>query len=241
MHIIICQTLEICGNSSLCDNPVLSRFMKGIFVAKPPKPKYTCTWDVSKVLKFLNTLWPLQNLSLKELTLKLVALLALSTAQRVQTLGCLKLNLLSDFGDYLVFTIDKLTKTSKPGKTLQKCKIHKHTNKRLCVVHTLKYYIKTTVKLRKSQRLLISFKTYNEVSTSTIARWLKTVLHLAGIDTSIFTAHSFRGYSTSKAFACGVSLSDILRTANWSNVNTFHIFYNRQSETSYSSVVLAKD
>jgi hypothetical protein len=56
------------------------------------------------------------------------------------------MNLLSDFGDYLVFTIDKLTKTSKPGKTLQKCKIEKHTNKRLCVVHTLKYYIKTNAK-----------------------------------------------------------------------------------------------
>lgn len=124
----ICQTLAVCGNSSLCDNPALSHFMKGIFIAKPPKPKYTCTSDVSKVLTFLNTLWPLQNLSLKELTLKLVALLALSTAQRVQTLGCLKLNLLSDFGDYVVFTIDELTKTSKPGKTLQKVKIDKYTN-----------------------------------------------------------------------------------------------------------------
>lgn len=49
-------------------------------------------------------------------------------------------------------------------------------------------------------------KETNSVSSSTIARWLKEVLHLAGIDTSIFKAHSYRSASTSAAFSCGISL-----------------------------------
>ena len=95
----------------------------------------------------------------------------------------------------------------------------------------------------KFGRLLISFKTYKAISTSTIARWLKTVLNLAGIDTSIFSAHSYRGALTSKAFSSGISLNDILKTANWSNAETFFKFYNRDkiSTDSFTKVVLSKD
>lgn len=235
----ISQTLSLCDNEMISCSTVISRFMKGIYVDNPPKPKYTFTWDVSIVLRFLKTFWPLEELSLKNLTLKLVALLALSTAQRVQTLNCLKLSLLANFGDYVVFTIDELTKTSKPGKKLQKIRIDKFSDKALCVINTLAFYIKTTSKIRKTERLLMSFKTYKEVSTSSIARWLKEVLKLSGINTGIFSAHSYRGASTSCAFSSGVSLKDILTTANWTNAKTFYKFYNRDLQCSFSNDVLS--
>lgn len=214
--------------------------MKGVFVSKPPKPKYTCTWDVSCVLQWLEKQYPLQRLSLKDLTLKLTALLALSTAQRVQTLKILKINLLSFFGDYVVFTLDELTKTARPGKILQKVKIDKFTNKNLCPIHTLNSYIENTKNIRKSNQLLISYKTLKAVSTSTIARWLKEVLYLSGVDTSIFKAHSYRSASTSTAYSRGISLSDILSTANWTNARTFYKFYNRDCVVSYSESVLSR-
>lgn len=53
------------------------------------------------------------------------------------------------------------------------------------------------------------------------------MLELSGIDISIFQAHSFRGASCSTAFLSGVTLKDILSTANWSSASTFHRFYNR--------------
>ena len=87
----IVQTLASCGNNLFLNNKKISRFMKGVFVIKPPRPKYT--WDVSIVLNWLEKCFPLQNLSLKELTMKLVALLV-STAQRVQVLKMLKINML---------------------------------------------------------------------------------------------------------------------------------------------------
>lgn len=171
--------------------------------------------------------------------MKLVALLALTTAQRVQTLNCLKISFLSDFGDYVVFTIDELTKTSKPGKKLQKVKIDKFVDSRICVIHTMNFYLTKTSKIRKSDRILISYKTFKEVSTSTLSRWLKGVLFLSGIDTNVFSAHSYRGASTSQAFASGMSLKDVMETANWKNAKTFHTFYHRDKQSDYSSTVLS--
>ena len=71
----------------------------------------------------------------------------------------------------------------------------------LCPVHTLKSYKSATGSLRGEQsRLFISFiKPHKPVSSSLIARWLKAMLELAGINTSIFKLHSTRGTSASAA------------------------------------------
>lgn len=90
---------------------MIIRFMRGVFIAKRPKPKYTMIWDVGKVLDYLKSLYPLENLDIKTLTLKTVSLIALTTAQRVQTLVSLKFNQMADHGEYVVFTIDELQKT----------------------------------------------------------------------------------------------------------------------------------
>ena len=47
----ICQTISAWGDTSLSDNSLINRFMRRVFFSNPPKPKYTCTWDVSKVLE----------------------------------------------------------------------------------------------------------------------------------------------------------------------------------------------
>ena len=98
----------------------------------------------------------------------------------------------------------------------------------LCVVKTLLSYINRTKDVRKTSSLLISFVTYDEVTTSTLARWLKSVLELSGINSSIFKAHSFRGAAASAAFLTGCKMKDILLTANWSNAETFHKFYHKK-------------
>ena len=79
--------------------------MKGIYVAKPPLPRYTATWDVSKVTDYLRTLVLLETLSFKDLSKKLVMLLALSSAQRVQTLQALNINNMSIEETKIVFTV----------------------------------------------------------------------------------------------------------------------------------------
>lgn len=88
-------------------------------------------------------------------------------------------------------------------------------------------YIRRTEDVRKTSYLFISYITFNRVTTSTLARWLKTVLMLAGIDDTFFKAHSYRGASTSAALASGCTLNDILNTANWASAKTFNKFYNK--------------
>ena len=99
---------------------------------------------------------------------------------------------------------------------------------------TLKDYLGRTEKIRNSvTELFISTrKPHKGVTTGTLARWMKSMLRAAGIDTNVYTAHSFRSASTSTAFAQGVSLQDILHTADWTNASTFARFYNKQTEDS---------
>ena len=69
--------------------------------------------------------------------------------------------------------------------------------------------------------LSIFIRSYRPVTSSTIARWLKSVLSRAGIDTSIFKAHSVRSASASAAEDGGITTIDILKTAHWSSQSAF--------------------
>ncbi|CAC5405659.1 unnamed protein product [Mytilus coruscus] len=66
------------------------------------------------------------------------------------------------------------------------------------------------------------------VACATIARWIKTVLKLAGIDADMFKAHSTRAASTSAAFLAGMPIKDILKAAGWSNESVFGRFYQKK-------------
>ena len=65
---------------------IIRHFMKGVFELKPVLPKYSHTWDVNTVLNLLECYASNDKLSLKELSHKLVMLLALLTDQRCQTI-----------------------------------------------------------------------------------------------------------------------------------------------------------
>ena len=45
------------------------------------------------------------------------------------------------------------------------------------------------------------------MASCTIARWLKEILRLAGIDVFIFSGHSVRGASTSAAAGAGITMT----------------------------------
>lgn len=242
---MLLQTLSLLGND-WCDSPnLIKRFMRGIFILKPALPRYKFTWDVTIVLKLLSTWYPLETLNLKFLTLKVTALIALACAPRAQTIMSLDLNYMKVHNSYCVFYFPNLLKTSVVGKENNFCVKFEHFRKEsLCVYHTLLYYIKVTEQLRLSDQLLISYVTFNAVTSSTIARWLKTVLQLSGIDVAIFKAHSFRGASVSAAARSQrCSIKNILNTAGWKSDNNFYKFYYRpiieNEDLSFSTAVFS--
>ena len=81
---------------------------------------------------------------------------------------------------------------------------------------------------------------HGPVTSSAIARWLKSCLHKAGVDTSKFKAHSTRAAAATKAAMSGVTVEDIMKAADWSNEGVFQKFYYRpQHSVEFGSSVLA--
>ena len=221
-------------------NEVIKRLLNGFYNIRPPRPKYSHTWDVSIVLKYLITLHPLESLNLKMLTHKLAMLLMLVTGQRCQTIVNLDLNCLSE-GSELVFTFDSPLKHSRPGKSAQAVVLKPYTsNVKLCVVTILRDYISRTAPLRgEESRLLISFvKPHKRITTDTLSRWLKFIMQLSGVDISVFHAHSCRSASTSKAQRADVPIDIILQAAGWTNVSTFRNYYNKPVVSGFADNVL---
>ena len=65
--------------------------MKGIFRKNPPRPKLCTTWKVQVALAYMNAQKPVGELSLKDLSYKLVLLLGLALASRAHELAALDL------------------------------------------------------------------------------------------------------------------------------------------------------
>ena len=75
-------TLLPVDGSMIGKHPIICRFMQGIFNSRPPKPRYSFVWDVNTVISYMDTMPPNKKLSLKDLSAKLVMLMALCNADR---------------------------------------------------------------------------------------------------------------------------------------------------------------
>ena len=217
---------------SLGSHPLIARLLKGVYVLRPPTPRYSSTWDVSKVTDYLKTLAPLRELSLKSLTLKTVMLCALASAQRQQTLSALDLNFRKESRDSISFVVTDRLKTLRPRKSIE-ITFSFSGCASICPFTVLKEYISRSETLRSRSRqfvskLFLSFiRPYNPVSLRTMARWIMSVLQSAGIDTSKFKVHSVRGATTSHAYVTGTPVADILKMAEWSSEHVFCRHYLR--------------
>ena len=210
-------------------HPLICRYLKGIFNKQKPVPKYSTIWSVDLVFGYLSNLWPLHKISLKELTLKLVMLIALTTGQRCQTQTFLDISerYMKKHENCFEFSLIEHIKQDRPGKVFGNVRLYKYPTKERCVYETLEFYLKATENLRSTTRLLVSFvKPYKAVTSSTIGHWIKTVLASAGIDTSVFSAHSTCCASASKAITT-ISADMLIRAAGWSQESTFRKFYDR--------------
>ena len=235
--------LLVDGRSSFGTHPLVIRFMKGVYNARPPVSRYIDTWDVNIVIKFLLKLSLVKDLSTKNLTLKLCMLMALITGQRVQTLHLLELSGMKQSIFGFSFTLQKVLKHSRGGKGLPTLVFKAYPkDRRLCVITVLKEYLfRRKARVSKSENsLFVSYnRPFKSVTASTISRWIKTVLCQAGIDTNVYKAHSTRAASCSKAQSQDLPISDILKAGGWSNAKTFGTFYSKPVETrSFAEAVL---
>ena len=185
---------------------------------------------------------PLRDISLKQLSVKMVTLLAILSGQRVQTLSSLKLSCVKISSDRCVFYIDSLLKTSKPGKHKSSLEFLSYDDSDICIVRHVQLYIEKTKNIRDNiDKLLISYqKPHGAISSSTISKWIKSTLSKAGIDTTIFKAHSTRSASSSSVMDKGVPVNIILNACGWSKAETFAKFYKKDIvQSSFANEILS--
>ena len=229
--------LGVAGVRSLGSDVLINRFMKGIAKIRPATPRYTQIWDVKIVFNMFRQQPLARFLSLYDLTLRTVTLLALVSAQRGQSLHLLDIDCMSVAEDRYTFHLVGDFKQSRKGyETLNIVLPAFHDDTRLCIVKTLDVYLERTKPLRLSSRLFIStVRPFKPVSKDTIARWIKLTLNMAGVDVGIYKPHSTRAAATSAAHRKGVNIKEILNVAGWSRETTFARFYNRPLQTTTNS------
>ncbi|KAJ8044060.1 hypothetical protein HOLleu_11420 [Holothuria leucospilota] len=208
---------------------LVKKFMKGVFELRTPRPKYDNIWDVATVLNYIKELGSNESFSLKLLSHKVVMLTVLVSAQRCQTICSLDLDNLDKQSDDFVFYVQDMLKQSRPGKVGLKITFSKFKeDERVCVYSLIEHYIERTKALRNQSKLVISYrKPHAPVGAETISRWIREVLEAAGVNTKMFTAHSTRAAASSAMHDKGVAIQDIMKTAGWSNAETFARFYKK--------------
>ena len=126
----------------------------------------------------------------------------MTSVARASEIGFLDIRHLIKPSSGHTFHFGRNTKTSKRSKPRDPIKFHIFKESQsLCVCRCIDLYLERTKEIRRqNSQLLLSFiKPHGPVSTPTISRWIMIVLNLSGIDTKIFTGHSTRRASSSKA------------------------------------------
>lgn len=196
--------------------------------------RYLTYWPVRQLLNYLSSLHPASDISLKDLTFKTLALVALTSSDRGQTIHQMRVDQFTRTDNGLDFVIFNRLKTTRK---ILKPKVVSCITSDIPSLNLLNYvteYIQRTHPYREEcakegdefpNQLFLSWFTKRPVTRQTLTRWLRNCLEKSGIDSSQFTAHSFRGAGLSAAYAHGASIESIVKHGCWTNVNTFKRHY----------------
>ena len=122
--------------------------LAGIFISRPPQPKYCFTRNIQTVIEFIRKEWKRnQELSDKFLTYKLTMLLAVTSASRALGLQHLNIRFMVKTPSSFTFTFQKLHKAWKSGKSPSSVVFQSFKeDSSLCVAEVLKEYLKRSEK-----------------------------------------------------------------------------------------------
>jgi hypothetical protein len=230
---MLSSTLGMLDGFDLGKHPLVVKLMRGAYNKKPPSPKHSNFWEVDIVIEFLISLEPNRNLPFKSLSMKLAILLALSSLCRVSELASIDRYSVVFVNNQAKFSLQRPRKSQR-NSSLQVITLEKLLPLPLaCPVETLKD-LTASDQLRqgeKAKSLFIGLRPpHSSVGASSVARWLKFILNDAGVDKSIYSAHSTRGASASNAVNSGVPTEAILAAGNWNSESTFTRFYRRAAK-----------
>ena len=222
-------------------DPLVSRFFRGVRRLRPPKIKLFPSWNVSTVLKYLKTLGDSKSLSLDVLLLKTCFLVSLVCCKRP---ACLR-NMRKVPGYWELSMSGFRCQTLGIGKT----ELHHISppiviepfleDPQLCPVYHLVRLNKQLDKVRPKDVTdfwLSSRKPHQPVSTQTLCKWLKKVIIDSGSLSG--SARDVRSVGSSTAAQAGLDIGRILQAGDWKRLSTFQSHYFKPQRLDCISTIL---
>ena len=90
--------------------PLVTRLLKGVYNSRPPRPRYSVTWDVDSVIQYLASLEEDNVLSLNTLSQKTALLMSLVEASMTSELQALDLHFRVSKPEEVIFRLPSLMK-----------------------------------------------------------------------------------------------------------------------------------
>jgi hypothetical protein len=224
----ISYMLQPMASPSVGEHPLIVRFMRALFLRRPPAVHPRWTWDVSTVLACVRDWGLAPVLNLRRLTWKLAFLTALFSARRVSDLTLLRISpeYFQRTDHTAVFQPVFGAKQDRPGHQNPLVVLKQYElDLRLCPLALLDEYLtRTAFANRPTNLFLTTVLPQGIAARGTIKRWIVSVLSEAGVEGS---AGSTRAAAASFALASNVSLSTVLEAADWSRSTTMFRHYVR--------------
>ncbi|XP_029968087.1 uncharacterized protein LOC115403361 [Salarias fasciatus] len=237
------------GGKTVSQHPLVCRFMKGARRLLPVCRPLAPPWDLAVVLNGLSRapFEPLEEVSLKHLSLKTALLLALASAKRVSDIHALSVhssctqfapgNARVSLKPHLAFVPKVVGSCSPivltafsppPFSSPEERRLHM-----LCPVRALRIYMDRTMGFREGDQLFVSWARPcrgRPITKQRLSHWIVGAIALAytcqGLQAPVgLRAHSTRGLAASWALCKGVSIQEICAAASWSSPLTFVRFY----------------
>ena len=223
-------------------SPVLQDLLRSFQVEAQSRSIQPPSWDLNKVLVYLRspTFEPLQPVSLRSLSKKVLFLLSLATAKRVSELQALSsIVSFSSEGAVVSYVPEFLAKTESALRPLPRSFLVESLTDfaagldeglLLCPVRCLRVYLqRTSPGVKRPRRLFVSLRNPSRlISKNAISYFLREVIAEVGPSSEtgvVPRAHSIRGVATSAAFHRNWSISSVLNAACWRSSSVFTSFY----------------
>ena len=233
---------------------ILRDLIRSFRIERPIRSSHAPPWDLSLVLRFLasSAFEPLNQISLRELTKKVLFLVALATAKRVGELQAISKKVSFSGEDiHLSYLPEFVAKTESEANPIPRAFVVRSLKDfvgdlqeelLLCPVRALRIYLDRTGNLKPHPRsLFISPKvTFKAISKNAISFFLREVISQAyssGSDPGPSVrprAHSIRGMATSTSFMRNFSIASVLEAACWKSPSVFSSFYLKDIQFTHS-------
>ena len=139
------SAISLISLKPLTKNATISRFFEGLYKLRPSLPRYTTTRNSEIILKEAAKFEPIESLSLRDITEKLIILLAMGTAHRVRSLSLISTDHKKIEQSGIEIKIVDLIETSRPGAAQPNFFIpFFNNNPTICLSRTISRYLQVT-------------------------------------------------------------------------------------------------